>query len=87
MSKTPKRNPQPDVNGIRQEYGFDYSRAKPNRFAAHMDRPVVAVVLAPDVASVFTSSTKVNAQLRSIIAARTPRKPSSRVRSHRRKAG
>ena len=87
MSKTAKRNRQPDVNGMRGEYGFDYSRAKPNRFAADMNRPVVAVVLAPDVASVFNSSTKVNAQLRSIIAARTPRKPSSRARSHRRKTG
>ena len=87
MSKTAKRNPQLDANGMRQEYGLDYSRAKPNRFAARMGRPVVAVVLAPDVASVFNSSTKVNAQLRSIIAARTPRKQSSRVRGHRRKAG
>lgn len=87
MSKTVKRNPQPDVNAMRGEYGFDYSRAKPNRFAGQMDRPVVAVVLAPDVASVFNSSTKVNAQLRSIIAARTPRKQPSRVRGHRRKAG
>ena len=46
---------------MRGEHGFDYSRAKPNRFAAHMDRPVVAVVLAPDVASVFDSPTRVNA--------------------------
>ena len=49
---------------MREEYEFDYSKAKPNRFAAHMKRPVVAVVLAADVASVFDSSAKVNAQLR-----------------------
>ena len=87
MNKTTKRDPQPDSDGLRGEYEFDYSRAKPNRFAAHMDRPVVAVVLEPDVASVFNSSAKVNAQLRSLIAARTSRKRSSRVPSRRRKAG
>jgi hypothetical protein len=35
-----------------------------------MEQPVVAVVLEPDVAAVFDSSTKVNARLRSIIAER-----------------
>jgi hypothetical protein len=87
MSKRVRRTPQPDGNGMRAEYKFDYSRAKPNRFAARMARPVVAVVLEPDVASVFNSSAKVNAQLRSVLTARPPRKHSSRVRSHRRKAG
>lgn len=86
MSKTAKRDP-PDSNDMRVEYRLDYSRAKPNRFAAHMNRPVVAIVLEPDVASVFDSSAKVNAQLRSVIAGRGVRKQSSRVRGHRRKAG
>jgi hypothetical protein len=72
---------------MRAEYDFDYSRAKPNRFAAHMTRPVVAVVLEPDVASVFDSSAKVNAQLRSVISKRAPRKPPARAGGHRRKAG
>jgi hypothetical protein len=54
-----------------------------------MNRPVVAIVLEPDVASVFDSSAKVNAQLRSVIAKRGSGKQSSRVRvrGHRRKAG
>jgi hypothetical protein len=88
MSKTAKRNPR-DSSHIRTEYRLDYSRAKPNRFAAHMNRPVVAIVLEPDVASVFDSSAKVNAQLRSVIAKRGAGKQSSRVRvrGHRRKAG
>ena len=72
---------------MREEYQLDYSRAKPNRFAARMEPPVVAVVLEPDVASVFDSSAKVNAKLRSIISARRPRRRASRVRSPRRKAG
>jgi len=54
---------------MRREYQFDYSQAKPNRFAPRMNRPVVAVVLESDVAAVFDSSAKVNAQLRSAISA------------------
>lgn len=72
---------------MRAEYELDYSRAKPNRFAARMNRPVVAVVLEPDVASVFDSAAKVNAQLRSVISRRAPRKQPSRAGGHRRKAG
>jgi hypothetical protein len=87
MRKTRKQNHQPDADDMREEYTFDYSRAKPNRFAAQMNRPVVAVVLAPDVASVFDSSAKVNAQLRSVIAARPRKKRILRARGHRRRAG
>ena len=72
---------------MRTEYAFDYSRAKPNRFASQLGGNVVAVVLDPDVASVFGSSTKVNALLRSVIAALPDKKAVSRVRAHRRKAG
>ncbi len=86
MSNTAKRNPR-DSNGMRTEYRLDYSRAKPNRFPAQMNRPVVAIVLEPDVASVFDSSAKVNAQLPSVIAKRRAGTQSSRVRGHRRKAG
>jgi hypothetical protein len=85
MNKTARRLPQRDADGMRGEYEFDYSRAKPNRYAALMDQPVVAIVLEPDVASVFNSSAKVNSQLRSILRARRLRRRSSRVRSHRRK--
>ena len=67
---------------MRDEYAFDYSQAKPNRFAAGMRQPVVAVVLEPDVASVFNSSAKVNAQLRSVISDRQQTKAESRVRVH-----
>jgi len=38
---------------MREEYRFDYSRAKPNRFREKMSEGVVAVVLEPDVAAVF----------------------------------
>jgi hypothetical protein len=53
---------------MRQEYQFDYSRARPNRFASRMTRDAVAVVLEPDVAEVFDTSDSVNRLLRSVIA-------------------
>ena len=54
---------------MREQYRFDYGRAKPNRFAAGMSEGVIAVVLEPDVAAVFKSSEAVNALLRSLISA------------------
>jgi hypothetical protein len=72
MSKTGQKVRRAE-DELREEYEFDYSKAKANRFAARMKRPVVAVVLDADVASVFDSSAKVNAQLRSILARRRSR--------------
>ncbi len=37
-----------------REYRFDYSKAKPNRFAAEMPAETIAVVLEPDIAAVFS---------------------------------
>ncbi len=54
---------------MRPEYRFDYSKARPNRFAPLMKGTTVAVVLDPDVAAVFQSSESVNSLLRSVIAA------------------
>ncbi len=54
---------------MRPEYRFDYRKARPNRFAGMVSAGAVAVVLDPDVASVFGSSDTVNALLRSVIAA------------------
>lgn len=47
------------------EYDFDYSKAKPNRFA----QKVINVTLDEDVAKVFTDSESVNKALRAILAA------------------
>jgi hypothetical protein len=68
MKKTSKRNRR-EPDELRPEYRFNYSKAKPNRFAAGMKSSTVAVVLDPDVASVFQTSEAVNALLRSVIAA------------------
>jgi hypothetical protein len=54
---------------MRPEYRFDYSKAKPNRFATKMAEGAIAIVLEPDVAAVFQSADAVNALLRSVISA------------------
>jgi hypothetical protein len=54
---------------MRREYRFDYRRARPNRFAPLMKDGTLAIVLDPDVASVFGSSESVNSLLRSVIKA------------------
>jgi hypothetical protein len=54
---------------MRAEYRFDYSKAKPNPYAARLGKDTVTVVLDPDVAAVFTTSQAVNELLRSVIAA------------------
>ena len=54
---------------MRREYRFDYRKSRPNRFASLMKGGAVAVVLDPDVASVFQSSDSVNSFLRSVITA------------------
>jgi hypothetical protein len=49
------------------EYRFDYSKARPNRFATRLMRGSRAVVLDPDVAAVFSTPELVNAVLRALI--------------------
>jgi hypothetical protein len=52
------------------EYDFDYSKARPNRFAEMTDEKLKrTVVLDPDIARVFSTSESVNRILRAIIAA------------------
>jgi len=86
MKKT-VRKPRREIDDVRPEYQFDYSQAKPNRFASRMTRPVVAVVLDSDVAAVFDSSAKVNGQLRSAISARKHRKQAPPPRARHRRVG
>ena len=79
MKKTPNRKKNKSRgDDLRDEYRFDYSNAKPNRFAAAMSEGTVAVILEPDVAAVFKSSQAVNSFLRSVISAmpgsRTPKR-------------
>jgi hypothetical protein len=79
MKKTLVRKTKPEIGAaLRSEYRFDYSKSKPNRFAAKMSEGAVAIVLEPDVAAVFNSSEVVNNLLRSIISAMPPSKRQSR---------
>jgi hypothetical protein len=64
-----KASPKKTSDGMRSEYRFDYSKSKPNRFASRIKKGSVAVLLEPDVASVFENSESVNQLLRSVIAA------------------
>jgi hypothetical protein len=51
------------------EYSFDYSKARPNRFAAQLHSGSRIVTLDPDVAEVFTTPEAVNNALRALITA------------------
>jgi hypothetical protein len=54
---------------MRPEYHFDYSKARPNRFADRMKEGPLVVVVDPEVAQVFPSAESVNNALRALIAA------------------
>lgn len=86
MKRTRKKTDSDELDDLRPEYEFEYSRAKPNRFASNMTSPVVAVVLEPDVAAVFKSSATVNAELRTLISARKRKTAVSPARHPRRRA-
>ena len=72
---------------LRPEYQFDYAQAKPNRFASAMGQGTVAVVLDPDVASVFHTSESVNNLLRIVISAVPTPRPSPGPTARRKRAG
>jgi hypothetical protein len=56
-----------DADDLLPEYEFDYSKAKPNRFALKEQQRVV--ILEPDVAEYFHDSEAVNRVLRALIEA------------------
>jgi len=56
-----------EADEIKDEYRFDYNKAKPNRFAGKIGKKQLMVVLDDDVAAVFKTSESVNHILRSII--------------------
>ena len=54
-------------NGLQPEYRFDYTKAKPNRFAGRVRAGSLAVLLDPDVAQVFQDAESVNTVLRALL--------------------
>ena len=65
-TRTAKKSTHRDQDML-PEYRFDYSKARPNRFAARFRSGSRAVVLDPDVAAVFLTTQSVNAVLRALI--------------------
>ena len=51
------------------EYDFDYSKARPNRFAGKISEERLVVLLDPEVSQVFTTPEAVNTVLRALITA------------------
>ncbi len=74
-----------DVNEILPEY--DFSRARPNKYASRYAAGTMVVVLEPDVAAVFPSAGQANEALRAlagIIQKHRPRRTASgRNSTHR----
>ncbi len=70
MKKTPLTNAQQsEAEEMLPEYKFDYSKARPNRFAGCISKDRVVVMLDPDVSEVFTTPEAVNTVLRALVAA------------------
>lgn len=58
---------------LKEHYEFDYSKARPNRFAEKYNRMVVRVGLEPDVAEEFPTEESVNEALRDYLRLREQR--------------
>jgi hypothetical protein len=69
MKKTQASNNRKASTEMLGEYRFDYSKARPNRFASRARQQNTVVVLDPDVSEVFTTPESVNNVLRAVIAA------------------
>jgi len=67
---------------LREEYRFDYSNARPNRFAGRARGKSVVVLLAPDVARVFKDGASVNDALRAIMKAVLHRRTAANAAEH-----
>ena len=64
---------------MREEYSFDYQRARPNRFVGQIDESQVVVVLDPDVSEVFTTPSRLTWSLRALITT-MPSRPQSKAK-------
>ena len=63
---------------LREEYQFDYGTAKPNRFAAKLQKGGRLVVLDPEVAAAFPESQSVNDALKAYLQSK-PKEPGESV--------
>ncbi|MEI6089378.1 MAG: hypothetical protein WCR42_02910 [bacterium] len=72
-----------DEDEMLDNYDFDYSKAKPNRFAAKLAEQDGYIKLQPDIHKVFETSDQVNNALRALINAMPKKK--NRKLSHAKK--
>jgi len=61
-----ENEPKQTQDDMLPEYRFDYSKARPNRFAEGIAEGSLIVVLEPELAQVFKTSKQVKAILRAI---------------------
>lgn len=86
MKKTPISNLcKASSQDMLPEYDFDYSKARPNRFAGKISEERLVVLLDPEVSQVFTTPEAVNTVLRALVMAlpkatkQQPRRKQSRA--------
>jgi hypothetical protein len=77
-SKKSSRAPRVSEDEIRPEY--DFSRARPNPYAARFGAGVTVVTLDADVAKAFPDATAVNKALRKLVRSANPTANKSRSR-------
>ena len=68
--RKPSRAVSEGSDELRPEYRFDYSKARPNPYAARLKDKAVAVVLDAEVAAAFPTSESVNTALRTVMVQR-----------------
>jgi hypothetical protein len=68
--RKPSRAVSGDADDLRPEYRFDYSKARPNPYAARLRGKAVAVVLDAEIAAAFPTSESVNTALRTVMVQR-----------------
>jgi len=74
--RKPSRALSEGSDDLRPEYRFDYSKARPNPYAARLKGKAVAVVLDAEVAVAFPTSQSVNTALRAVMVARRSKRRS-----------
>ena len=77
--RKPSRALSEGSDGLRPEYRFDDSKARPNQYAARLKGKAVAVVLDAELAVVFPTSQSVNTALRAVMVERRSKRRSGAV--------
>ena len=70
-----------ETGTMRSEYRFDYTKARPNRFAGRVDQDQLVVILDRDISQVFTTPESVKTVLRALITSMPKIKVRKRVKT------